>query len=243
MSVYGYRYYDSTDGRWLSRDPIGERGGLNLYGFVNNDPVNSWDYLGMMPPEHIMDRRLGIGPGGTPAGHLGTPPSEAKARGVLWAEIAKWQSKGYWFAANLLEAYAVKRTYKPTERDKAEVIKHGGEKICELIKAEAGSNGAVNIVPVKDDSNIRWWYRGDNKNMLFAYGGARVTASGCYVNGKGVFKVKIADLYEWAKPDEPLKETLSAIWSYPYSMALHLQKAHNYPTFRHEIEFELTCKK
>jgi len=31
---------------WLSRDPIGERGGLNLYGFVGNDGVNRWDYLG-----------------------------------------------------------------------------------------------------------------------------------------------------------------------------------------------------
>ncbi|MBR4250628.1 MAG: hypothetical protein IKQ24_10810, partial [Verrucomicrobia bacterium] len=32
--------------RWLSRDPIEEQGGLNLYGFVNNDPVNMWDLLG-----------------------------------------------------------------------------------------------------------------------------------------------------------------------------------------------------
>ena len=31
---------------WLSRDPIGERGGLNLYGFAGNDGVNRWDYLG-----------------------------------------------------------------------------------------------------------------------------------------------------------------------------------------------------
>ena len=32
---------------WLSRDPIGEEGGLNLYGFVGNDGVNRWDYLGL----------------------------------------------------------------------------------------------------------------------------------------------------------------------------------------------------
>ncbi len=48
---YGYRYYDSGNGRWLSRDPIGEEGGLNLYGFVGNDPVNQWDYLGLLGPE------------------------------------------------------------------------------------------------------------------------------------------------------------------------------------------------
>lgn len=30
-------YYNSTTGRWLSRDPVGEREGLNLYGFGKND--------------------------------------------------------------------------------------------------------------------------------------------------------------------------------------------------------------
>ena len=37
--------------RWLTRDPIEEAGGLNLYGFVDNDGVNSWDYLGMVEVE------------------------------------------------------------------------------------------------------------------------------------------------------------------------------------------------
>ncbi|MEI7913056.1 MAG: RHS repeat-associated core domain-containing protein, partial [Verrucomicrobiota bacterium] len=45
---YGYRYYDPVMGRWPSRDPIGERGGLNLYGFVRNDGVNWTDYLGLL---------------------------------------------------------------------------------------------------------------------------------------------------------------------------------------------------
>jgi uncharacterized protein RhaS with RHS repeats len=34
-------------GRWPSRDPIGERGGINLYGMVGNDPVNRRDVLGL----------------------------------------------------------------------------------------------------------------------------------------------------------------------------------------------------
>ncbi len=33
---------------WPSRDPIGERGGLNLYGMVGNDAVNGSDYLGLL---------------------------------------------------------------------------------------------------------------------------------------------------------------------------------------------------
>jgi uncharacterized protein RhaS with RHS repeats len=33
--------------RFINRDPIEEEGGLNLYGFVGNDPVNSFDELGL----------------------------------------------------------------------------------------------------------------------------------------------------------------------------------------------------
>jgi len=44
---YGFRYYVPETGRWPSRDPIGEQGGLNLYAFVGNDGVNTWDYLGL----------------------------------------------------------------------------------------------------------------------------------------------------------------------------------------------------
>ena len=33
---------------WLSRDPIAEEGGLNLYGFVENDPINYIDLLGLV---------------------------------------------------------------------------------------------------------------------------------------------------------------------------------------------------
>ena len=44
--VSGYRYYNPSTGRWLNRDPIGKRGGRNLYGFVDNEPSNSIDLLG-----------------------------------------------------------------------------------------------------------------------------------------------------------------------------------------------------
>jgi RHS repeat-associated protein len=47
LYYYGYRYYDPVTGRWPSRDPIAEKGGLNLYGFVENDGINRWDYLGL----------------------------------------------------------------------------------------------------------------------------------------------------------------------------------------------------
>jgi len=33
------RWYDPVTGRWLSKDPIGLNGGLNLYAFCEGDPV------------------------------------------------------------------------------------------------------------------------------------------------------------------------------------------------------------
>jgi RHS repeat-associated protein len=46
LLYYGFRYYNPCTGRWLSRDPIGERGGKNLYGFVGNQPIGYIDDLG-----------------------------------------------------------------------------------------------------------------------------------------------------------------------------------------------------
>lgn len=43
---YGFRYYDPSTGRWLSRDPLEEQGGQNLYAFVQNCPLCYYDYLG-----------------------------------------------------------------------------------------------------------------------------------------------------------------------------------------------------
>jgi RHS repeat-associated protein len=48
MSLAVYRPYDPDTGRWLSRDPIEEEGGLNLYGYVGNGPVMEIDPLGLM---------------------------------------------------------------------------------------------------------------------------------------------------------------------------------------------------
>jgi hypothetical protein len=51
MYYYGYRHYSPDYGRWLNRDPIGEEGGLNLYGFVGNGPVEMNDVLGLLVPQ------------------------------------------------------------------------------------------------------------------------------------------------------------------------------------------------
>jgi RHS repeat-associated protein len=49
INLASYRAYDPDLGRWLSPDPIEESGGLNLYRYCSNDPVNYIDSLGLCP--------------------------------------------------------------------------------------------------------------------------------------------------------------------------------------------------
>ncbi len=46
LCYYGYRYYNAEMGRWVNRDPIGERGGASLAAFCRNMPVSAVDSLG-----------------------------------------------------------------------------------------------------------------------------------------------------------------------------------------------------
>jgi RHS repeat-associated protein len=46
LNLAQYRGYDAGLGRWLSRDPLGLQGGLNLYGYANNSPVQYVDRTG-----------------------------------------------------------------------------------------------------------------------------------------------------------------------------------------------------
>lgn len=46
LILYLYRAYSPSLKRFLTRDPIGERGGVNLYGFAKNNPVTLHDFLG-----------------------------------------------------------------------------------------------------------------------------------------------------------------------------------------------------
>ena len=46
LIYYNYRHLNPNDGRWISRDPIAEQGGWNLFAFVKNNSIINFDYLG-----------------------------------------------------------------------------------------------------------------------------------------------------------------------------------------------------
>ncbi len=64
LYYYGYRFYDPLIQRWLNRDPIGEKGGVNVYRFVRNAPTSQIDPRGLqtLPASPLPCSR----PGGRP---------------------------------------------------------------------------------------------------------------------------------------------------------------------------------
>ncbi|MDG2019085.1 MAG: RHS repeat-associated core domain-containing protein, partial [Porticoccaceae bacterium] len=47
LLYFGYRFYVPHMERWLNRDPIGTNGGLNIYAYVEGNPVNLIDPFGL----------------------------------------------------------------------------------------------------------------------------------------------------------------------------------------------------
>jgi RHS repeat-associated protein len=99
LLYYGYRYNDPRKGRWLSRDPLEEQGGVNIYAMIGNDAVGKWDYLGLVydimverekafPGHDILTGKL---PEGKPFGRDYTTVSGSWGLGI--PEPGKWGTK------------------------------------------------------------------------------------------------------------------------------------------------------
>ncbi len=78
VTVYGYRHYTPKTGQFLGRDPIGERGGMNLYGFIYNNPTGWIDILGNGPLMPLV------------AGGFATDVAIPEPSDVAWPKWAGW---------------------------------------------------------------------------------------------------------------------------------------------------------
>ena len=85
LYYYGKRYYVPVLRRWLTRDPIEEEGGINLYLPCNNSMVQNFDPLGMDRYMTQLDIGDVFGSGGTQL-HVGVAVDTWKCKGGKWVK-------------------------------------------------------------------------------------------------------------------------------------------------------------
>ena len=106
---------------WLSQDPIGETGGVNLYGYVGSDPVNGWDPLGLV--------ELNLFPEGDDVLHPGADLTDTNFYDVAsHAEPNRFLYHGDWHSASDLADLMIQSGYD-------------GKKDVLLIACRAGVKG------------------------------------------------------------------------------------------------------
>jgi RHS repeat-associated protein len=97
LLYYTHRYYDPVNGRWLSRDPIGERGGVNMYAMLANVALNEVDVLGLVggggiggpqwvPPSAPQNSSNNQNNGDSAAEYI----YDLESLGILHALLASW---------------------------------------------------------------------------------------------------------------------------------------------------------
>lgn len=89
------RLYDSESGRWLSRDPIAESGGLNLYAYCGNAPINAADPLGLSWQGIAVGITVGLVVGIALGAALGTGLAVAIVIGVVAGVIGNLAEQLY----------------------------------------------------------------------------------------------------------------------------------------------------
>ena len=153
---YGYRYYVPTLGRWLSRDPIGEDGGENLYVMGENNLPNFFDAYGLkskMPyPLPNFDRdKLHQYPGERPI-----PKYIYLNEGDLFSQ----QDSIDTFAPpkRKICCYTVQ-----TQGSKSDVYDHNGSWFCS-IKCRASDSTIQKILSKIDNSATKAYKPCDKKN-------------------------------------------------------------------------------
>jgi RHS repeat-associated protein len=127
LNLAVYRAYNPSLGRWINRDPIGQRGGINLYGYGANRPTSLRDLSGLVailsnpisgeepPEEPLLPSPPNTGGGVVGGGGQDPPPPPgygppSKLDWSTWESPEMWDLK-YKFWCAFYAAAVGKRTY------------------------------------------------------------------------------------------------------------------------------------
>lgn len=147
LLYYGYRFYSPSTGRWLSRDPIEENGGENLYGFCANNALSLIDRNGY-------DFATWAGAGPAYNHWTGSPlptPRGPDAGTLTWS----------WFSGNgKYQNVKLGPTDTMTQNmQRSTVMEIDRQKLRERLRAycKAGGAGGFSMQIGNELSQIPWW--------------------------------------------------------------------------------------
>jgi RHS repeat-associated protein len=117
LLYFGYRYYSPSLQRWLNPDPLGIRGGCNLYGFVRNSPLSYVDPDGDAPNHRPYDYQNRV-----PNQITYAPDQGARVRDGYPLEPNLWPVKAVGVAGEAVGAAALTLLPDPTITTKAGAV-------------------------------------------------------------------------------------------------------------------------
>ncbi|MEM9300307.1 MAG: RHS repeat-associated core domain-containing protein [Bacteroidota bacterium] len=121
-----YRAYDAQTGRWLSRDPIEEGDGLNIYAYVGNEPVGYIDLMGLT--RYPNDPRHNMNPQNNPSGFV----EGLKERIKRWLNDDYGHTRQLWDRCKQLEKFL--KNHCPEDKD----IKDEMDKLMDWCRKKFG---------------------------------------------------------------------------------------------------------
>jgi RHS repeat-associated protein len=186
LYYFGYRFFDSLTGRWLSRDPLEEDGGVNLYAFCGNDPVNGVDPLGLVPGG---GNAITMGPGLDfyPRGGWSNPLDDFEHRELSGLEAAGTAPALMVYVAMIPYAGNEEELYRNCAYYESPWLGFNAT-YNPMVKCLLSGDEAVNGVGIQPHNSgkelstgERWWSAGRSglafgETALIAYGGAKLSA-------------------------------------------------------------------